>query len=42
MKKIGQAVKHKFVSGVEGLRFKSQANQIGHNVANVLPLLQYF
>ena len=31
-----------FVSGAEGLRFKSKADQIEHNVANGLPPLQNF
>ena len=31
-----------FVSGAEGLRFKSWAGQIGHSVINCLPPLQYF
>ena len=32
-----------FVSGAEGLRFKSQASQIGRvSVANGLPQLRYF
>ena len=31
-----------FVSGAEGLRFKSCASQIKHSVANGLPLLQHF
>ena len=31
-----------FVSGVGGLRFKSQAGQIGHSVANGSPPLRHF
>ena len=31
-----------FVSGLGGLRFKSQAGQIEHSVANSLPQLQHF
>ena len=31
-----------FVSGAEDLRFKSQAGQIEHIVANGLPLLHHF
>ena len=31
----------KFVSGTEGLRFKSWADQIGHSVANGSQLLQH-
>ena len=30
-----------FVSGAEGLRFKSRAGQIGHSVANGSPPLQH-
>ena len=31
-----------FVSGAGGLRFKSQAGQIGHSVANGSPPLRHF
>ena len=31
-----------FVSGAEGLRFKSRAGQIGHCIANGSPPLQHF
>ena len=31
-----------FVSGAEGLRFKSLAGQIGHSVANGSPPLRHF
>ena len=31
-----------FVSGAEGMRFKSRTSQIGHNVANGLPPLRHF
>ena len=31
-----------FVSEAGGMRFKSQAGQIGHSVANDLPPLQHF
>ena len=31
-----------FVSGAEGLRFKSRAGQIGHSVANGLPMQRHF
>ena len=31
-----------FVSGAEGMKFKSRASQIGYSVANGSPLLRYF
>ena len=31
-----------FASGAGGLKFKSRAGQMGHSVANGLPLLQHF
>ena len=36
------AVMNAFVSGAGGLRFKSQADQIGHNVATHSPPPQHF